>query len=107
MFIAEFIAEFSNEFAKLQSILNSAFKQCAKLEFMSCNAPSCNCGNARIITSHRMHVTNKQSLTFSKKIDAYNTAFAAKFATFLRAVPNNPIWGHLKYVYARIAGFTM
>jgi len=54
-----------------------------------------------------MHVTNKQSLTFSKKIDAYNTAFAAKFATFLRAVPNNPIWRHLKYVYARIAGFTM
>lgn len=43
-----------------------------------------------------MHVTNKQSLTFSKKVDAYNMAFATKFATFLRAVPNNPIWGALE-----------
>lgn len=29
-----------------------------------------------------MHVTNKQCLTLSKKIDAYNKAFAAKFALF-------------------------
>ena len=65
------------------------------LLWASHSASSFNLAVGNVINQH-IYVTSRHFLSFCEKRNAYNRAFATKFATFLRAVPNMVCWGHSK-----------